>query len=429
VKNLTGRDWRPVLLLIGSASGVLLAFAMILALLAYAVSGSALGRARPVNEPDVLQAMVLVGSVALVGALSLPAFYYTMASLRGRALGAGGSRSPGTWQIFILIVAWLGACWLGQAVIGDRIWKWAAPALHALAIGAPVYLWGRLAAGGLSTGSPVRSWGLLVAGMWFSTGLAMFVEVALAVLGLAAVGVYMILNPGQLLRLQQFSHALSGVASLSDALTVLQPWLDRPIVFLAALVVFAGVTPIIEEAAKSVAIWGIVDRLGEPADGFVAGALIGAGFGLVEGLLASVSPDPFWAVTLAVRGGSSVMHIAAASFAGYGIVAFRRTRRLASLPGGYVAAILIHGLWNASVVIMGFGGLHISTGLTDSNWIGLFLVVFGASILAALCAATPIALMAINRRLRPMAALSQPVPALEPAMVAPPTGTPTGPEH
>ena len=429
MKALTGRDWRPVLLLIASASGVLLAFAMIIVLLAYAVSGSALGRARPGNEPDVLQAMVLVGSVGLVGALSLPALINTLASLRGRALGVGGFRSLGRWQVLILIVAWLGACGLAQAVIDDGVWKWAAPAFHALAIGAPVYLWGRLAAGGLSTGSRVRSWGLLVTGMWLSTGLAMFVEIALVVLGLVATGVYIALNPDQLLSLQQFYHALSGVAGLADALTVLQPWLDRPGVFLAALVVFAGVTPIIEEAAKSVAIWGIIDRLGEPADGFVAGALTGAGFGLVEGLLASASPDPFWAVTLAVRGGSSVMHIAAAAFAGYGISAFRRTRRFASLLGGYLAAILIHGLWNASVVIMGFGGLHISTGLADSNWVGLFLVVLGATILAALCAGTPIALLATNRRLRSMAALSQPVPALEPAVAAPPTGTPTGMEH
>jgi len=428
VKDLTRRDWRPVLLLIGSASGALLAFAMILVLIAYAMSGSALGLARPVNAPDVLQAMVLAGSVALVGALSLPALHSSLASLRGTAVRVGGPRSLGTWQVLILIVAWLGACWLAQAVIDDRIWKWAAPALHVLAIGAPVYLWGRLAAGGLSLGSRVRSWGLLVAGMWFSTGLAMFVELALAVLGLAAAGVYVMLHPDQVLSLQQLSHALAGVAGLSDALTVLQPWLDRPVVFLAALVVFAGVTPIIEEAAKSVAIWGIVDRLGEPADGFVAGALIGAGFGLVEGLLASASPDPFWAFTLGVRGGSSVMHIAAASFAGYGIASFRRTRRFASLLGGYLAAILLHGLWNASVVIMGFGGLHISAGLTDSNWIGLFMVVLGASILAALCAATPIALLVTNRRLRSIAALSQPVPALEPAMAAP-TVTPTRMEH
>jgi hypothetical protein len=210
---------------------------------------------------------------------------------------------------------------------------------------------------------------------------------------------------------------------------VLRPWLDRPAVFFVALLVFAGITPAIEEGAKSIAIWTVIDRLGLPGEGFAAGALTGAGFALVEGLLASASPDPYWAVTLSMRAGSSVMHIAAAAVAGYGIVAFRRTRRLASLLGGYLAAIMIHGLWNASIVIMGFGGMHVSMGLNEANYIGLFLIVLGASILAALCAGTPIALMAANRRLRSVAVLSQPQSVLEPAIAAPPTDPLAGVER
>ena len=395
-------------MLVASAAGASLALAMILLLVAYAVSGSALVPARPADAPDVLQILVLAGSVALVGALSLPALFNSVAALRGRVPTVRAPGSLGISQVLLLVVAWLGACWLAQVVIDHRVWKWTAPAFHALAIGAPVYLWVRLAAGGLSAGSQTRSSGLLVTGMWLSTGVAMLVEIALLILGLVAAAIYLLLNPDQFLSLQGFFRTLSGVTGLSDALTTLQPWLDRPVIFLAALVLFGGVTPVVEEAAKSLAIWGLVDRLGEPADGFVAGALTGAGFGLVEGLLASASPDPFWSVTLAVRGGSSVMHIAAASFAGYGIVAFRRTRRYASLLGGYLAALLIHGLWNASVVMIGFGGLHISTGVTDSNWIGLPLVAFGALILATLCVGTPIALIATNRRLRSIARLPQP---------------------
>ena len=422
----SGRDWIAVFLLIGSAGGALLALSMVLALLAYAASTSALGRPQPVNGPDALQAVVLAASLALVGALSLPALYNSIRSVRGKAVGAGGPRRLGIWQALMLVIAWLGACWLGQAVVADGAWKWTAPAFHALAIGAPVYLWVRLSAGGLGSGSPTRYWGLFATGMWLSTGLALLVEVALAVMALVAAGVYVMLNPGQLLTFQQLGHELSAVAGLTDALTVLQPWLDRPSVFFAALFVFAGIAPVIEEGAKSIAIWIVIDRLGSPGEGFLAGALSGAGFGLVEGLLASASPDPFWGVTLAIRGGSSVMHIAAAAVAGYGIVAFRRTRRLASLLGGYLAAIMIHGLWNASIVIIGFGGMHMSMGLNNANYVGLFLVVFGASILAALCAGTPIALMAANRRLRSVADQAQSKPAPEPAIATSPTDPTTG---
>jgi RsiW-degrading membrane proteinase PrsW (M82 family) len=265
--------------------------------------------------------------------------------------------------------------------------------------------------------------------MWLGTGLALLAEVALAVVTVLAVGAYVMLNPGLLSSLRQFAHDLSAVDGVTDALTVLRPWLDRPWVFFSALLVFAGIIPVIEEGAKSVGIWAIADRLAPPGDGLVAGALSGAGFGLIEGLFASATPDPFWAVTLAIRGGSTMMHIAAASVAGYGIVAFRRTHRVPNLLRGYAGAVALHGLWNASVVIMGFGGMHVATGLSDPNWLGLFLIAVGSAILVALCVATPFGLFALNRRLQPIALVSQPRPALEPMGITSPAPPTSGDER
>ena len=98
-----------------------------------------------------------------------------------------------------------------------------------------------------------------------------------------------------------------------------------------------------------------------------------------------------------------MMHITAAAIAGYGISVFHISRRPAALAGGYAGAMALHSLWNASVVILAFGGLRLSAvGLPQSGLIGWLMIVIGVSILAALCLGTPIALSTLNRRLRPV---------------------------
>ena len=99
-------------MLIGSAGGALLAFSIVLAILAYAAGASALGSPQPANAPDALQAMVLVVSLALVGALSLPAAYNSARSLRGRAVAAGCPRRLGIGQALIATM-----CGLAIAIV------------------------------------------------------------------------------------------------------------------------------------------------------------------------------------------------------------------------------------------------------------------------------------------------------------------------
>ena len=110
-------------------------------------------------------------------------------------------------------------------------------------------------------------------------------------------------------------------------MNAVEPWLNNPLVFLLALLFFSGLTPVIEETAKSIAAWTVFDHLDSPAQGFVIGALSGAGFGLSESLLASATPDSSWAATLMIRGGSTMMHIMTASLTGWGIASFHGSNK------------------------------------------------------------------------------------------------------
>jgi RsiW-degrading membrane proteinase PrsW (M82 family) len=185
-----------------------------------------------------------------------------------------------------------------------------------------------------------------------------------------------------------------------ESLAVLGPYLANPLVLLLALGVVAVVTPIVEEIAKSAPIWAVYDRLTDGSQGFWAGALSGAGFALFEGILVSSDAGTGIAAILVLRAGSSLMHIMASGFAGWGIAAFRATRSVKRLVAGYGAAMAAHALWNGSVVAIGYGGIRTTYGATQPDVFGVALSIIGAMTLAGLIGGLPIALVAINLKLR-----------------------------
>ncbi len=393
-----GRDWRPIVLAVVGGGGGLLALASAAAML---VLGVVLPLRSGIEAPTdkALQVLVLASAIALIGGLLLPACYYSTQYLRGREIPVSSLRRLKVWQGAFLLPLWIGASLTAQSLAEKGILRWLTPAFYLLAIGIPFYFLARLATGGLASGSRQRSWGTLAMGMIVGPGLAIVAELALAGIGLIAAGVYIGFHPTQLPLLQELAHQLGRTADLEPALRAMTPWLEHPGALLLALAVFSVLAPLIEETAKSLVPWLIFDHLNKPAGGFVAGALSGAGFGLVESLFASATPGANWAATLLIRGGSTMMHVIAASLTGWGIAVFRSNRRLGYLFAAYALAMLLHGLWNASVVIIVFGGLRTALTARASDPAGMALMVLGGSILVALGITIPVALGVINRRL------------------------------
>jgi RsiW-degrading membrane proteinase PrsW (M82 family) len=391
---------RPLLLVLGGAAGGALGFAGALVFISHALTGSVIP-ADSVGLEDRLQAGTLGFSLLLVAIVSVVAAYHAIGLLRGLQPAGGAGRPRASWQILVLLAAWLGSVWAAQAVIRLPAWKWSAAVLHALAIAVPIYAVLLLAIAGLEAGSLSRVWGTFAAGMWLATGLALVAEAILGVLALLTAAVYLASHPEYAALLQRIMRGLGRSQGLPEAFAALRPLFDQPLALFLALLVFAGVAPVIEETAKSVTTWLVVDLLRSPAAGFVSGALGGAGFALLEGLFASANPDMYWGTTLFVRAGSSMMHIAAAAIAGYGIAAFSLSRRSAALAGGYLGAMTLHALWNASIIMLAFGGIRLSNGgLPQPHLVGWLMIVTGVAILVSLCLGTPIALSTLNRRLR-----------------------------
>jgi RsiW-degrading membrane proteinase PrsW (M82 family) len=401
------KDWRTVLLAAASLGGALLAFVVATLLVAYALAGLVRGELRQ-SGPPPLQALVLASALSLVGVTLLPSAYYSIERLRGADIPLAKPSSMKVWQGILLLLLWIGASLLAQLLVDQNIWKWFTPPLYLLAIGIPVYFLIRMATGGLNAGSRQRFWGVLAVSMVLGTTLAIIAEAALALIGLLGLGLYLGFHPEQVAAFSQIANQLTNSSSLEQVLNVIGPWLNSPFVVGLALLFFSGFAPFIEETAKSIAAWTVYDRLASPAQGFVVGALGGAGFGLLESLLAGATPDSSWASTLMVRGASTMMHIMAAALTGWGIASFRARKGARVLVGSYVLAMALHGLWNASVVMIAFGGLRTEFSFNTSDPAGSMMMALGGFALFMLCLAIPLVLGIINWKLRTSAAIAPP---------------------
>ena len=394
-----GRDWRSILLGLASLASALFAFVVAGLMILYSVF-------EPVHTDlsqtvsTTLQAVVIASGMMLSGAVFLPAAYYSLQRLRGVDIPKATPKILKLWQGVLLLLLWSGSAVLAQLLVDNDILKWVTPPLYLLAIGTPVYSLVRLAAGGLNAGSRQRLWGIPAATIVLGTTLSIFAEGTLLILGLVGGVVYLGLHPELISFLRQIANQITNASSIDSALKTVEPLLNNPLIILLALLFFSGLTPVIEETAKSIAAWAVFDHLGSPAQGFVIGALSGAGFGLVESLLASASPDSSWAATLMIRGGSTMMHILTASITGWGIASLRTNKSIRRVIGSYAMAVFLHSLWNAAVIMIVFGGLRISAKFGSTDPIGTVLVFFGISVLVILCLAIPLTLGFTNRWFR-----------------------------
>jgi RsiW-degrading membrane proteinase PrsW (M82 family) len=397
VESKAGRDWRSILLAIASTGGAIMAVALAVIVVVIQAAMTLRGDRQ---SPPLIEGVLLASAILFVGALLIPAAYFSIQRLIGEEVTVNATKPMNVAVGLLLAFAWLGISVLTQIFYGNTFLRWITPPLYILSIGLPVYFFARLAIGGLNAGSKQRTWGALGTGMILGPSLASFIELMLVVLLLFGVAAYLAFHPELMSVFNTIKAQINNTSNPDDILTLLSPYLLNPIVIALALLFFSVIAPVVEETAKSLTVWTVFDDLSSPAQGFVIGALSGAGFGLVESLLASVQPDSSWATTLIVRGGSTMMHIVAASLTGWGIACFRTTKRPGRMIGMYALAMFLHSLWNACVILIVTGSVRTALSTHQENILGMAFIIFGIAILTIIALSMPIALGMINWRLR-----------------------------
>ena len=172
---------------------------------------------------------------------------------------------------------------------------------------------------------------------------------------LVAVVIILGASPDWVEQLRQSQLAPGGLADSP----LVRSLIRNPLVIFTLLVSFSLVVPLIEETTKSLvpALAGVWQRP-SVAQTFLWGVASGAGFAVVEGLLNGGLSTEGWASVALLRIGASAMHCLTAGLTGWGWGQVWTQRKWLRLLVAYLAAITLHGMWNAVSIGMAVRGHH-----------------------------------------------------------------------
>lgn len=343
-------------------------------------------------------AVALATSVFLMVVPGVAFTYHGVSELMGEASGA--SRLP---PALLAVPVFALALTVGGLVMAMKEPVAAfMPPVHLLAAALPaVFLVGLAARGGLGwrVAACRPTWRQVL----LAVGFAMAVATMLSAL---AEGV---LDSGIIVAFLAGKDAFEGVASseeVRDVLRNFEDFLSNREQMAAALLTVAVVPPLVEEAAKGLGVRLVLSPQTSKASAFVLGVVAGTSFGTVEALLYGLGglnggETDWWSLML-MRAGSTTAHALASGLVG---LAWYQVMVLHRPLGGFLhygAAVLVHGSWNALIVLVGSRLVIPWEGLSDSD---LVLVIY--AVMAPVALLFLGALFVVSRRLREPA----PVPA------------------
>ena len=398
-------DWRTILLLIFSIGGILV---MLMGAITTQVMGFFPDPQSSVETSPLVRA--LVTSLMVTTALMLlPAGWLSLQRLRHQEIRPFQFPKFRPWMWVLYVLIWLLSLVLATLLFDAPSAGWYVPLFHFLSIALPVFAYVYILTGRISIGSNQRVWGVFSAGLLISPALSIVAEVALVLFSLVIVGIIIGFNPENLGTFQRTIERIQAATDLDSLMFVIQPVARNPLTLVVGLVLLSGFVPFIEETFKSVGVWLVFDKLETSAQGFALGAVSGAAFAFLESLGASISPDPAWGATLFMRAVSSMMHILATGFVGWGIARARIEKKYLGMIGFYLLAMTIHSLWNAGAVLSVIGGMRLAISFENIDIFGGMIMVAGVGTLLFMMAAMPGAMIFLNRKLGMASGRSEPV--------------------
>lgn len=340
------RDALALTLLVGSGT------VLLLSLLGFGVALLFAAIAILIGNPDAAQSSwtlsILLFSLAL---LTVPGTYLAWRS-KNPETHAHGTKLPGGIIVLVFVFPAILAAGAGASNIPGL--GWTLPILHVFASAIPVLLGATLV---IRRGDPItaiRAWGSFESGLWFSPLLALVFELLLAIPLL----ILLFLGSADVLNTPELLQGLSQTRGVPDTYLFeqLNAFLSKPWVLIGVFGYLSIAVPLIEEAAKSAALWFTARRHMTLSLAFISGAIAGGGYGLFEAFFLA-QPGPDWIALMIARAGASIMHMFAAGLTGLGIGCIVLTRRYGRGISMYLAAVALHGIWNLAALGIGLIGL------------------------------------------------------------------------
>ena len=245
--------------------------------------------------------------------------------------------------------------------------------------------------------SPRRVWGQFLIGLWAIPFTSLVFEILTIIPTMLAIALTLLSTGGgrQLLGiLMNPDHWLE-----SQIYETLFQTLGQPGVLWIILGYVVIVVPLIEEAAKTMAVWPFLRKGLSPASAFIGGAIGGAAYGLFEALFLT-QPGPAWTTTMIARIGATVMHSFTAGISSWGLNQAVCNRNWNRFGRAYLVAVVMHALWNGIALGISFNSIAVEYQYFNLTPSMLTIINLGGVILRTLLSSLAlIGLIRIPRKL------------------------------
>ena len=309
---------------------------------------------------STLETNVAFGALAGLGiVLGGALLWQGIATLAGRGLPRAVRVFP---HLLVLVILFFISLLLGLGALSIQTLVRGAPGVtiaalvfppwHVIAASIPPIALLAYAAHRLGTTSGARallvsvSWGALGA---TSLGIAIEVLVAAGFVLIAAVAIS--LEPNSQALIQQLQSQLAFARATGDFSTI-SGWMNDPAILAVVLLYAAVLIPLVEEALKTFVVALIDPRRTRLADALLWGMGAGAGFAVFENLFNGSAALSLWALTIILRVGATIMHVANGATMGRGWYAARVERRWSRLFIAYGVSVFFHAAWNAAALLL-----------------------------------------------------------------------------
>lgn len=258
-----------------------------------------------------------------------------------------------------LLAAWFSSLALGYGLSRSAIFSlWLLPIVNVVALTLPVGMVLVISLKGLPLPSPRRAWSIFGASAVLGPTLAIFLEL-FAFLGFGLLFMfYASSTPGLdvtfRLLMDELQNEMGSMDFISQQATTL---LLSPGAAFLLLGLFALAVPVIEEVFKVFLLWFYAGRMRSPVEGFVAGVLCGAAFALAENIGFSSAGAEDWLLNVLTRATAVLPHVFNSGLVGWGLVMAWQKRGYFRLGLAYLAAVLVHGVWNGLSVALALNSI------------------------------------------------------------------------
>ena len=107
----------------------------------------------------------------------------------------------------------------------------------------------------------------------------------------------------------------------------------------------------------------------------MGGVISGAGFAVIESLFNTARLlDSSWIIVSSLRFGTTLMHVLASGLVGWGLASAWSQRKYLRLAGAYLAAVVLHGVWNGLAVLFAISQITQGPSTEFLNTAGKFAI-------------------------------------------------------